>query len=129
LPRTPFARVATLESSLYLRNQLLRDTDWASMAHSLEVRVPLVDKVLLQQVAPLMVAAGRGLGKRLLAAAPSRPLPAAVVNRAKTGFTTPVGSWTAGQIRAGKPAGPAVRATPWARGWSRIVGAQSQVRL
>ena len=36
-----------LESSLYMRNQLLRDTDWASMAHSLEVRVPLVDVELL----------------------------------------------------------------------------------
>ena len=48
-PVQPFARVATLESSLYMRNQLLRDTDWASMAHSLEVRVPLVDAVLLSR--------------------------------------------------------------------------------
>ena len=50
-PLQPFARVATLESSLYMRNQLLRDTDWASMAHSLEVRVPLVDAVLLEKLA------------------------------------------------------------------------------
>ena len=35
------------KSGLYMRNQLLRDADWASMAHSLEVRVPLVDAVLL----------------------------------------------------------------------------------
>src|SRR5262249_10342746 len=42
-PRTPFGKVAALEAAHYLRNQLLRDTDWASMAHSLEVRVPLVD--------------------------------------------------------------------------------------
>jgi asparagine synthase (glutamine-hydrolysing) len=128
-PRTPFARVATLESSLYLRNQLLRDTDWASMAHSLEVRVPLVDKVLLDRLAPLSAQAGRGLGKRLLAAAPSRPLPAAVNNRAKTGFTTPVGSWMAGQVRAGRPAEPAVRGAPWARGWSRIIAEQSRAQV
>ena len=32
-----------------MRNQLLRDTDWASMAHSLEVRVPLVDVKLLSR--------------------------------------------------------------------------------
>src|SRR5262245_52971677 len=32
-PAQPLARVATLEASLYMRNQLLRDTDWASMAH------------------------------------------------------------------------------------------------
>ncbi len=46
LPRSPasdFAKVATLKSCLYMRNQLLRDTDWASMAHSLEVRTPLVE--------------------------------------------------------------------------------------
>ena len=52
-PVQPFARVATLESSLYMRNQLLRDTDWASMAHSLEVRVPLVDVELLRRIAPV----------------------------------------------------------------------------
>ena len=34
-----------------MRNQLLRDTDWASMAHALEVRVPLVDAALLRCVA------------------------------------------------------------------------------
>jgi asparagine synthase (glutamine-hydrolysing) len=33
--RSAFARIATLESALYMRNQLLRDTDWASMAHGL----------------------------------------------------------------------------------------------
>jgi hypothetical protein len=35
-------RVTALSSCWYMRNQLLRDTDWASMAHSLEVRTPLV---------------------------------------------------------------------------------------
>jgi len=42
-PGTPFARVAALETTFFLRDQLLRDIDWASMAHSLEVRVPLID--------------------------------------------------------------------------------------
>src|SRR6478752_4598943 len=51
-PASAFAKVAVLESSLYMRNQLLRDADWASMAHSLEVRVPLVDVELLRRVAP-----------------------------------------------------------------------------
>ena len=48
IPRTNFGKVAALETSLYMRNQLLRDADWASMAHSLEVRVPLVDVQLLR---------------------------------------------------------------------------------
>jgi len=124
--RTPFARVATLESSFYMRNQLLRDTDWASMAHSLEVRVPLVDSVLLARLAPLAVRMPMRAGKRLLAGAPSRPLPEAVVNRAKTGFTTPVESWmkkhakVVENVDTAAAAGPA----PWARRWSRVIGEQ-----
>ena len=51
-PGTTFGRIASLEASLYMRNQLLRDTDWASMAHSVEVRTPLVDSALLRQLAP-----------------------------------------------------------------------------
>jgi len=120
LPRTPFARVATLESALYLRNQLLRDTDWASMAHSLEVRVPLVDSVLLATLAPL-AAQGRIRGKALLACAPSRPLPRAVTRRGKTGFTTPVATWMKARV---VPDNEAARPVPWARGWSKIVGEQ-----
>ena len=122
-PGNALARVAALESGLYMRNQLLRDTDWASMAHSLEVRVPLVDSKLLRSLAPgaRLLAAGRG--KPLLAAAPSRPLPGAVVNRVKSGFTTPVAGWMSGE---GAGHGAARRA-PWARGWSRQVGARFQM--
>ena len=36
-------RIAALEMTWYMRNQVLRDSDWAGMAHSLEIRVPLVD--------------------------------------------------------------------------------------
>jgi asparagine synthase (glutamine-hydrolysing) len=91
-PGNAFARVAALESSLYLRNQLLRDMDWASMAHSLEVRVPLVDAHLLRKVAPALVTR-RERGKQLLAAAPRPPLPAEVRERRKTGFTLPIKEW------------------------------------
>ncbi|MEM8598308.1 MAG: asparagine synthase (glutamine-hydrolyzing) [Bacteroidota bacterium] len=90
--RTKRLKVSALESVWYMRNQLLRDTDWASMAHSLEVRVPLVDIHLLRSVAPLL-AARSDLGKHSLAEAPALPLPDAVLNRPKTGFTTPVRQW------------------------------------
>jgi len=89
------ARVAAFESSFYLRNQLLRDADWAGMAHSVEIRTPLVDFTLLRRVAP-MVAALRGrAGKASLAAAPSLPLPDHLLNKAKTGFSIPTAAWTA----------------------------------
>lgn len=91
-PGNAFARVAALESSLYLRNQILRDMDWASMAHSLEVRVPLVDAHLLKRVAPALVGR-RERGKKILADGPRPPLPDAVRNRRKTGFTLPLREW------------------------------------
>jgi asparagine synthase (glutamine-hydrolysing) len=102
-PGNAFARVAALESSLYLRNQLLRDMDWASMAHSLEVRVPLVDAHLLRKLAPVLVTR-RERGKQLLAAAPRPPLPHEVRNRRKTGFTLPIREWLReeGKVEFGK---------------------------
>ena len=66
-PRSSFARISTLESSLYMKNQLLRDTDWASMAHSLEVRVPLVDHNLLRRIAHLQLTSARVASKASLA--------------------------------------------------------------
>ena len=91
-PRTSFGRIAVLESSLYMRNQLLRDTDWASMAHSLEVRVPLVDSKLVSQLG-LITARNRSRSKHLLANSPREPLPLKVIERPKTGFATPIQSW------------------------------------
>ena len=92
-PLRPFVRVATLESSLYMRNQLLRDTDWASMAHSLEVRVPLVDAVLLEKLASIGLGIGQRNIKSLLAEAPSRPVPHGTIQRRKTGFGVPIAKW------------------------------------
>jgi asparagine synthase (glutamine-hydrolysing) len=106
-PGTPYARVLALESAFYLRNQLLRDMDWASMAHSLEVRVPLVDAHLLKRLAPLLVRR-KGRGKAILGRAPRPPLPDAVMHRRKTGFTLPIRQWLASQEH-GK------------RGWARRV--------
>jgi asparagine synthase (glutamine-hydrolysing) len=91
-PRTSFVKIAVLESSLYMRNQLLRDTDWASMAHSLEVRVPLVDIKLLKHLASI-TARKRSRSKHLLANGPREPLPRKVIERPKTGFGTPIQTW------------------------------------
>jgi len=92
-------RVSALEMVWYMRNQLLRDADWASMAHSLEVRVPLVDIVLLREVAKL-VAAGHSLGKLAMARCSVRPLPEAILTRPKTGFSVPVREWLDGETNS-----------------------------
>lgn len=112
----PQAKVSLLESTRYLRNQLLRDSDWASMAHSLELRTPLTDWTLLQRLAPHSRALGHGKGKRMLAAAPRKPLPDSIVNRRKTGFGLPMGAW----LRDLAPEMGGAQA-PWPRGWSRVV--------
>src|SRR5258706_177435 len=91
-PGTSFGRVAALEASLYMRNQLLRDTDWASMAHSLEVRTPLVDATLLRQIVPLLMVEKQRC-KQHFAASPRHPLPAWLARREKSGFILPLAEW------------------------------------
>ena len=87
-PGTAYGRIAALEASLYMRNQLLRDTDWASMAHSVEVRTPLVDAALLRQIAPLLIEAGRACKDALASV-----LPKWLRERPKTGFFVPMRQW------------------------------------
>jgi asparagine synthase (glutamine-hydrolysing) len=131
-PSSAFGRVATLEASLYMRNQLLRDTDWASMAHSLEVRVPLVDSVLLSRLAALAVRSSRSPGKAWLGAAVGRPLPPAVTTRAKTGFRTPVHQWMAAGPKptSSDPSTASRRTEHWSRSWARrVMGAASNETL
>jgi asparagine synthase (glutamine-hydrolysing) len=90
--KRPRAAVSALESAWYMQNQLLRDSDWASMAHSLEIRVPLVDVDLLRAIAP-MIAGPSPPTKRDMALSPARALPDIVLNRPKTGFSVPVREW------------------------------------
>lgn len=97
-------RVSALEMSWYMRNQLLRDSDWAGMAHSVEIRVPLVDLDLLRAVVPL---AAHLHGKREMAETPRKPLPDAVRERAKTGFATPMREWLGSEH--GVPNGKSLR--------------------
>lgn len=93
LPRDPRLALGQIESSTYLRNQLLRDSDWASMDHSVELRTPLVDAWLLHELEPLMPSFEAFPHKSLLAEAPRPPLPNEIIRRRKTGFGIPVGAW------------------------------------
>jgi asparagine synthase (glutamine-hydrolysing) len=113
--RRPRSKVSCLEMCWYMRNQLLRDSDWAGMAHSLEIRVPLVDVALLRSLAPLL--AGEAPPSKLdMALTPRSPLPASVLSRPKTGFHIPVREWLFEASRPSKSRG--------LRGWARHVYAQ-----
>ena len=86
------ARVSALEMSWYMRNQLLRDADWAGMAHSLEIRVPLVDTVLLKNVISHSFPQ-KYPSKLELASVPIKPIPPEILRRSKSGFSIPVHDW------------------------------------
>jgi asparagine synthase (glutamine-hydrolysing) len=96
--------VGQIESTTYMRNQLLRDSDWASMDHSVELRTPLVDAWLLRDLQPLLGAFKQFPNKRLLAEAPVNPLPEDLITRRKTGFGIPVEKWLQ-QMGSGKAIG------------------------
>jgi asparagine synthase (glutamine-hydrolysing) len=87
------AQISALESCWYMRNQLLRDTDWSSMAHGLEVRVPFVDVRVLERLGPAIASPSPPTKQDLAACVAG--LPAGVAARPKTGFTTPVRDWAA----------------------------------
>ena len=104
LPHDAMAAVGQLESMAYLRNQLLRDSDWASMDHSVELRTPLVDAWLLRDLMPVLRSFDRLTGKHMLAASPATPLSQSIVGRSKTGFGIPLGAWMDGALGIDIPA-------------------------
>jgi asparagine synthase (glutamine-hydrolysing) len=126
-PAGDYARVAVLEASMYMRNQLLRDSDWASMAHSLEVRVPYVDAWLTRRVAPMLVRNAMAERKKLIALAPSRPLPGEILKRPKTGFFVPIQNWleTDPGLQEWKSNPVLAReGCAWERRWSAVVASE-----
>lgn len=93
--------VSILELRGYLANTLLRDSDVMSMAHGLEVRVPYLDRALVETVfrTPASAFADARLPKPLLLRAVQAELPRAVYERRKMGFTFPWESWLRGRLR------------------------------
>jgi asparagine synthase (glutamine-hydrolysing) len=93
--RTPLSAISVMEQRLFLGERLLRDNDVASMACSLEQRVPLVDPVLLESVDRLPDHARyRPLGqKAMLRRIGLRGLDPALFERPKSGFVLPFDRW------------------------------------
>jgi asparagine synthase (glutamine-hydrolysing) len=94
-------RVGYFETCFYLRNTLLRDSDFMSMAHGLEVRVPFLDRALVE--ACFRIPGNRklqgALPKSLLLASLGVELPREIVDRPKRGFTLPFEQWLRGEMR------------------------------
>ena len=97
-------QISELELRGYMTNTLLRDTDAMSMAHSLEVRVPLVDLKVVEFALSLpgkwkLANGTNGVAKPLLADAVADLLPRELLARPKMGFTLPFEKWMQGRLR------------------------------
>ncbi|MBI2035477.1 MAG: asparagine synthase (glutamine-hydrolyzing) [Candidatus Liptonbacteria bacterium] len=109
----PADALSYLELKFYLQNQLLKDSDFMAMHHSIEIRVPFLDNLLVEYVSslpaeiklnigksdPSNIDSGTGrsdfqkLNKPLLIAAMKDVLPEAIWDRPKMGFTLPFSKW------------------------------------
>jgi len=98
----PQAAISVLESRFYMGNMLLRDTDVFGMAYGLEIRVPLLDRALLDKVYALPGAWRRRRGnqnKPLLADTMAGCLSPQLQGLPKRGFSLPQAAWMAGPLR------------------------------
>jgi asparagine synthase (glutamine-hydrolysing) len=88
-------RILFLDARFFLENNGLFQVDRASMANSLEARVPLLNTLVLDFLAevPFSLKYRRGELKRLLRQAVRKDLPARVFAKPKKGFAPPVSSW------------------------------------
>ena len=89
--------VSYIEINRYMQNQLLKDTDYMSMWHGIEVRVPFLDRQLMDLVYSIApeIRYSRHQIKALLIDAFKDILPEAIWNRPKQGFVFPFGEWMA----------------------------------
>ena len=98
----PVNQVSMLEMQTYMRSTLLRDTDQMSMAHALEVRVPLLDYRLVEWMlsVPGALKLEKGVPKVRLTRPLAGLLPDRTVRRPKRGFEIPLSAWLRQQLGA-----------------------------
>ena len=97
----PAERMMLADTLAYLPGDVLTKVDRASMAHSLEVRVPLLDHRVVESAwaLPLDVRIRAGRTKWPLRAVLARRVPPALTERPKRGFAQPIGAWLRGPLR------------------------------
>ena len=99
--KDPLSQVQYLDMKTYLVGDILTKVDRASMAHSLEVRVPLLDHKLVEWISgisPSLKLQGHE-GKYILKKALENHLPNDILYRDKMGFTVPLANWFRGPLR------------------------------
>ncbi|WP_118857352.1 asparagine synthase (glutamine-hydrolyzing) [Sphingomonas mesophila] len=97
----PITRMTTADALGYLPDDILAKVDRASMAVSLETRVPFLDHRVAEVAAqiPVGLKVAGGEGKAILRKLLDRYVPRRLVERPKAGFAVPVGQWIRGPLR------------------------------
>lgn len=97
----PLSLIQYLDFKTWLPGDILTKVDRASMAHSLEVRVPLLDHTFCEYAATLPndLKLRGGEGKYVLKKALEPHLPHDIMYRAKKGFSIPLAAWLRGPLR------------------------------
>ncbi|MEW6983621.1 XrtA/PEP-CTERM system amidotransferase [Colwelliaceae bacterium 6471] len=97
----PLSLLQYLDIKTYLVGDILTKVDRASMAHSLEVRVPFLDHKFVEWTAtvPTSLKIKNGCGKYLLKKAMEPHLPNDVLYRNKMGFRVPLTDWFRGPLK------------------------------
>jgi len=135
----PQEQVSYTETNLYMQNQLLKDTDYMSMWHSVEVRVPFLDKELMDTVYSIhpSVRYDPSQIKHLLIKAFEKELPTEIWRRPKQGFIFPFENWMKQvqptglhsknffDLQKGLNAGN----THWSRYWCYLLSTKSELKF
>ena len=98
--KDPWRETQRLEMKNYMQWRLLKDSDAMSMAHSIELRVPLVDDFLVESILSLPKGWNDRLGwpKKLLVESMNKIIPSFVLNKKKKGFQLPMDAWMKNQL-------------------------------
>ena len=131
-------RMLLVDQQTYLADDLLSKLDRASMAVSLEARVPLLDHRVVEYSwrIPAHMKIRHGRGKWLLRQVLYRHVPAAEVDRPKVGFSVPIEDWLRGALRPwaeslllGSRENSALLARPVERAWKDFLEGNSESGL
>lgn len=97
----PLARIQYVDIKTYLCDDILTKVDRASMAHSLEVRVPILDHQVIEHAAtiPSAYKLKNGEGKHILKKALHGIVPDEILYRPKMGFSIPLANWLRGDLK------------------------------